>query len=421
MFRMIDKKSGYLFSSIDLREIIEARRSSVRQEVDQMDANRLLNTSPADLITYFVDKYSLAAPVLQREDWSASEQETQIDVQNDPNRFIRDRTRPFLIPGQRIEIEVPIQGEVQLLYARASTYSSAPPRAELRGNSLFLTFNVPHDSQQRDIKQEAERTLNLIEQHLEWTRTDLQGFNQRLAGEAEAAITSRRERLLANQGRASSLGIPIKGRSDAPRTYAVPEVRRKVAPVLPPATSRAYEPEPALDMENYDHILSVMQNMAHVMERSPSAFVAMGEEDLRQHFLVQLNGHFEGAATGETFNVNGKTDILLRANGRNVFIAECKFWKGPKHYRDAIDQLLGYTAWRDTKTAILVFNRGTAMSTVLSGVLSETTGHKNYKRTVAWKHETASRHIFHHTTDTNREFMLTVLVFDVPGPSSAAS
>lgn len=168
-------------------------------------------------------------------------------------------------------------------------------------------------------------------------------------------------------------------------------------------------------MDNYNHILSVIQNMAHVMERSPSAFKEMGEEDLRQHFLVQLNGQFEGAATGETFNVNGKTDILLRANGRNVFIAECKFWKGPKHYRETIDQLLGYTAWRDTKTAILVFNRGTAMSTVLDGIRNETSLHKNFKRQFDWKHESGYRYFFHHNGDTNREFMLTVLVFDVPG------
>lgn len=385
-----------------------------------MDANRLLNTSPTDLVRYLVEKYTLAAPVLQRESWSAFEHERLVDVRNDPSRMIRDMSRPCLIPGQRFEIEVPIQGEVELLYARASTHTSAPPYAELRGHSLFLTIDVPHDSQRRNIKQEAELTLDEIERHLGWTRTDLQRFNSSLSLEAEKAITSRRERILANQGRAASLGIPIKGRPDAPQTYAVPEVRRKVAPALPPSTSSAYEPEPALDMKNYEHILSVIHNMAHVMERSPSAFESMGEEDLRQHFLVQLNGQFEGAATGETFNVNGKTDILLRANGRNVFIAECKFWKGPKHYRDAIDQLLGYTAWRDTKTAILVFNRGTSMTTVLAGVQSETTGHKNFKRTITWKHETGSRHIFHHSTDTNREFLLTVLVFDVPGPNDAA-
>jgi hypothetical protein len=55
----------------------------------------------------------------------------------------------------------------------------------------------------------------------------------------------------------------------------------------------------------------------------------MKEEDLRQHFLVQLNGQYEGRATGETFNFEGKTDILIRAERKNIFIAECKFWDGP--------------------------------------------------------------------------------------------
>lgn len=415
MFNLIDKSKGYLFASHDLRAIIENQRNSMRQEVEQMDANRLLNTAPADLCKYLVEKYSLIAPVLRRDDWSADERETQIDVRNDPCRGIMDRSRPCLIPGQRVTIEVPFEGKTELLYAQASTVSSSNPRAEVRGKSIFLNFDITHDGSQRDIKQESEKILNDIEQHLTWVRTDVNGFMQGLAGEADRAIASRRERILANQGRAASLGIPLKNRADAPKTFVLPDVKRKVVPTLPPATSSAYAPEPVLDMETYEHILTVVQNMAHVMERSPSAFKTMGEEDLRQHFLVQLNGQFEGAATGETFNVNGKTDILLRANTRNVFIAECKFWKGPKHYRETIDQLLGYTAWRDTKTAILVFNRGTAMSTVLAGVEAETLGHNNYKRKVDWKHESGFRFVFHHPGDANREFILTVLVFDVPG------
>ena len=278
-----------------------------------------------------------------------------------------------------------------------------------------MKFDLTHDGSQRDVKQEADTILNNIEQHLNWVRNDINGFMQGLAGEADRAISSRRERILANQGRASSLGIPLKNRANAPKTFVLPDVKRKVLPTLPPATSSAYAPEPVLDMETYEHILAVVQNMTHVMERSPSAFKTMGEEDLRQHFLVQLNGQFEGAATGETFNVNGKTDILLRANDRNVFIGECKYWKGPKVYRETIDQLLGYTAWRDTKTAILIFNRGTSMSTVLAGVEAETAGHGNFKRKVAWNHESGFRYILHHPSDSNREFYLTVLVFDVPG------
>ncbi|MBX9693896.1 MAG: hypothetical protein K2Z81_16030, partial [Cyanobacteria bacterium] len=162
MFNLIDKNKGYLFASHDLRAIIENQRNSLRQEVEQMDANRLLNTSPVDLSRYFVEKYNLTAPVLRRVGWSADEQETQIDVRNDPNRWVTDRSRPCLIPGQRVTIEVPFEGEAELFYARASTSSTNNPRAEVRGNSIFLKFDIAHDAQQRDIKQEAERILNDI-------------------------------------------------------------------------------------------------------------------------------------------------------------------------------------------------------------------------------------------------------------------
>ena len=50
--------------------------------------------------------------------------------------------------------------------------------------------------------------------------------------------------------------------------------------------------------------------MVAVIERSPAAFRRMKEGELRQHFLVQLNG-YEGQATGETFNFEGKTHVLI--------------------------------------------------------------------------------------------------------------
>lgn len=413
MSRLIEKSSGYLFASRNLRQLLEERTVAMSAEVDQLDANRLLNTAPAEMAKYLVEKYYLNVPVLRQDGMTVDEQETQIDVSNDQGRWISDRRRSYYIPGQRIEVEVPIDGESELLYAQASSFTPNPPQAKIRGQSLFLTFEIAHDVQ-REIRPEIDRTLSEIEQHLGWVRNDVDGFNRNLQANVEQAIESRRKRVLSNQGRVASLGIPLKNRPDAPKTYAVPSVLRKVTPTLPPASSAPYEPEPVLEMEHYEHILNVLQNMAQVMERSPSAFTEMSEEPLRQHFLVQLNGQFEGNATGETFNVDGKTDILLRYNGRNLFIAECKFWKGSKHHKETIDQLLGYTAWRDTKTAILVFNRGTAMTTVLSGIKSETESHLNYKRTLDWKHETGFRFIFHHTGDVNRELTLTVLVFDVP-------
>jgi hypothetical protein len=89
---------------------------------------------------------------------------------------------------------------------------------------------------------------------------------------------------------------------------------------------------------------------------------------MRSHFLVQLNGAFQGQATGETFNFQGKTDILSRVDGKNIFIAEFKFWKGEKSFLAILDQLLSYLSWRDTKAAVVMFNRNADFGAVLAKI-----------------------------------------------------
>jgi hypothetical protein len=172
--------------------------------------------------------------------------------------------------------------------------------------------------------------------------------------------------------------------------------------------------EPVLLADEYEHILGVIRNMVQVMERSPSAFSHMREEDLRQHFLVQLNSQYEGLATGETFNFEGKTDILVRSDARTVFIAECKFWAGPQVLVESVNQLLGYTSWRDTKTAILLFNRGRLLSTVLGKIGPALHAHPNFVREIPYGDETSFRFVMSHRDDPERHFTLTVLVFELP-------
>ena len=122
----------------------------------------------------------------------------------------------------------------------------------------------------------------------------------------------------------------------------------------------------------------------------------------------------QGQATGETFNYEGKTDILIRSNGKNIFIAECKYWDGPKKHAETIDQLLGYVSWRDTKVAILVFNRNKNFSHVLETIPGVTKDHPNFKREVDQPSESVFRYVFAHRDDPNREMVFTVMAFDVP-------
>jgi hypothetical protein len=215
---------------------------------------------------------------------------------------------------------------------------------------------------------EFDRRLSAIREHLGWITKDVEPFNAGFRAKAKGRIEARREKALRDKGIVSDLGFPLRRREDATPTYVVPAVRKKPAFPTPSPDKAAAAPEPELAVAQYEEILSIIENMVAVIERSPHAFASMSEEDLRQHFLVQLNGQYEGQATGETFNYEGKTYILIRHEGRNLFIAECKFWKGPASLTKAIDQLLGYLSWRDTKTAIILFNQTKNFSSVLKQV-----------------------------------------------------
>lgn len=414
MFGNIDKSKGYLFSSFSLQDILSEQSQKLRQEVEALDANRLLNTAPEDLKRYLVEKYYVEPLILRRNDWYADTAEVQVDVRYDSRRFIRDTGRPVYVPGERVDIHVPFEGDPELFYAHANQFSTNPPRAMVNKTDLLFRYDSPSDAPHVDVRSSVERLLNEIEQYLGVQRAMIQTYNQGLANLSTQCIEQRRTRLLAQSDRVAALGIPVKRREDAPKTYAVPTVQKRAAPKLPPASTTPFKPEPTWAMDQYEQALRVMQDMALVMERSPGAFKSMNEEALRQHFLVQLNGQFEGKATGETFNMSGKTDILLREADRNVFIAECKFWKGPKAFSEAIDQLLSYATWRDGKTAILVFNRGTDTTIVMNGIDIQVKGHPNFKRVENWPHESGFRYMLRANDDAGRELILTVLVFHVP-------
>ena len=165
--------------------------------------------------------------------------------------------------------------------------------------------------------------------------------------------------------------------TSSPKTYEVPNIRKKVK--LPkPQSSKSLQPEPTLEEQTYNEILDICANMALVMERSPKAYSKMDEESIRTQFLMQLNAQYEGQATGETFNGNGKTDILIRNNNQNIFIGECKFWKGEKAFLETIDQLLGYVTYRDTKTAILLFVKKNDFTSIVQKLKDIVPKHANF-------------------------------------------
>jgi hypothetical protein len=402
-----------LFRKYDWFSISGNQRTRMREEITSFDSNRLLNSSPDELADYFEGKYEVDVPLLLEEEIVADQSTAQIDVSQDPMQGIRDRSRPFHIEGTEIRVDIPFTGDATLFDVQPTSFSLQGTYASISGNILSISISGANLDQRR-VKSEIDSSIGHIRSTLDNLRNDASQLNSTLRNLAKQQIDQRRQKLLGDQNLVSGLGFKLKERPDAPKTYVAPSVRRKIKPVLPKASSAPYKPEPVLEMKEYEHVLTTLNNMAHVMERSPSAFVGMDEEALRTHFLVQLNGQYEGNATGETFNYSGKTDILLRVDGKNIFIGECKFWGGPKCLTDTLDQLLGYSSWRDTKVAILIFNTRKNFSAVLDAIVPTIEDHPSHQKTLPPPSETVRRFSISSKSDDSRELTLTVAAFDIP-------
>ena len=409
----MSQRNNHLFAGKFLSDFLNERQESMRAEISGYPRDYLLKASLDDLADHLGDKYRIELVALAPTEISEYG-ETQLDASGDPMRDAGFRNGPIYIKARYTVFAIPFTGDSEILYCRPPTFNTNPPCAEVSASEIRIRLTrTDHDAEA--MRKEFDSTRAQIQQNLDRGAEMINRVNSILRQSAKNHLENRKRTLLDDQGMVASLGFPIRERPDATKTYTAPITRKKLPVAVPSVPSGPFQPEPVLEMGHYEHILAVISNMVSVMERSPATFSRLDEEALRTHILVQLNGHYEGKATAETFNSHGKTDILIRDEGKNIFIAECKFWKGAEHFKQATDQLLGYAAWRDIKTALIIFNRNKDTSAVLSQIPSLVAAHPNFKRPVAdYKHETSFRFILHHRDDKNRELTLTVLVFDVP-------
>ncbi len=398
------QEANVLFRDGHLRDWIARRMDLALRDAASLTEERLLGTPMDDLVEHFAKKHLVEMVVVDRDGTTVADH-GDVSVQ----KYDFGRTYTGSVHG--VAFSVPFSGEPELFRYQGSMSTSMWPRAEVAAGALRITVVSEHADAQT-VRQKLMSELDLIRQYLGGVAPMVSEYNQKVGSEIRSRLEARKKRVLESKSLVANLGFPVQARGQ--QAVPVPLSRKRITPALPPLSTSSFQPEPAISEEDYESILRTMQQMTLVMERNPASFAAADEETIRTHFLVPLNANYEGAATGETFNGNGKTDILIRVEGKNVFIAECKFWKGPESLSKAIDQLMGYLSWRDTKCAIVVLVRDTGMSTVLSKVPGVLQGHPLFKRPKPAPEHTWFRGVLRHPSDENREAVVTVMVFHVP-------
>ncbi len=156
----------HLFNEYDIFSILAAQTEAVKKKAQAIPANALLNASEPDLIQDLCEEFRLNVPVINEDEiYIADSGEHPVDVSRDPMRFIRDPSKPFYIPGTKTVIAVPFRGDAQFFKIQPQTYTLNPPRGQIRGDEILLTY-VRTDQNGGAIKQEYQRTVTSIQDYL---------------------------------------------------------------------------------------------------------------------------------------------------------------------------------------------------------------------------------------------------------------
>lgn len=401
------------FSELDCFAVLENQKHQALQAIKSQSDDYLLNVSETEFIEHLVSEYSITPLELHTDHLSVSVSEKMIPADWHPRSYFVDGGKSY--PKDVYTYHLPFSGESDLLKVRASSYSMSAPRIMVTGQEIKFEI-INFDKGPEAIKQEADRTVNqLVGQNKNLTN-DLNKFNQSLEQVLSKAFNDRKNQLLKKHDLVSKLGVPVRKSSGTPSTFSVPTKRTPVisAKPKPEVSVKGFKPEPALDDVIYRQILKIIHDVGKQFERLPSTYAGKDEEHLRDHILLILEPNFEGSATGETFNKKGKTDILLRHDGSNVFVAELKYWHGKKAYLTTITQLLSYLTWRDSKGDVVLFVSNKEFSSVLETIREVTPEHPNYIGFVEEVDDGWFQYRFHVNDDKNREVRLAVQAFHLP-------
>ena len=404
----------YLFTELDLDHQLRERQLKVASKVDAILESQFLVSSDQEVVEHVVSQLFVEPIVLQLNATTMTKAETQVDVSGDPMRFFSPGHRgPFYIPGTRVDINIPYTGEDWIFSYRTNRWSTVFPSAEVKRGSLRISISLPHDTEPEWFKRTYDRELGLIREYVDRGHTQVAAYNESLQSLVYQAIADRRTRLGKHAGIADLLDIPLAAKDGVPSIAPVRmEIRRPLPLPVPPKTGLA--PEPGISDETYERILHFVRHQGRTFERTPGTYALHDEEGLRNIILAQLNGHFEGAAMGEAFRGRGKTDICIETNSRAAFVGECKLWAGPARLTGALDQLLGYLTWRDSKASVIVFNtRNRNFSKILLTIPDAVRGHGLFLRDLPCEETGEWRVLMRSEEDEGRRVTVHVFLFDL--------
>jgi hypothetical protein len=404
-----------LFSTFRASLIKQAKLDEVVAKVRGLSDDMLLSLNDEEFIEAQVEEHHVEVPVLDYDAEGIISYATG-DIE------VRDYGESKTVRGALVKFTVPFNGTKDVFHWQADSVSYNPPDGQLFNNTVWFTI-AKGSLGGTEIARVFSGWRDEAEKQLNWHRGGWANFDDEVRQTAKSTISNCRARAIelrdaANEA-AALLGLRVRVREDDPQTFVAPAIRKKIEVSLPRTSQKKVSPpDPSLARKIYDDIVRVLVGAGTTLERSGAALRSQDEETLRDILMLPLNSHFEGLTHGEAFNKEGKTDIIVRFEQATLFVAECKVWGGPKVLSDAIDQLFKYLTWKDSKAAIIVFNRNVDFTNVLAKCLEAAKAHPQFGGLVGELSENVWELQFKLPSDAKRLITVTLMAFDMGAPAN---
>lgn len=351
-----------MFMNIEMAEVVRQCEGAAEKMVAQFTEPQLLANSLEELVDAVVTEKVPRAIALDAGHHRIGTQVVptprgQIFGVPHPQRGGQDPAESV-----KVSLHIPWSGTRQAFTFRPHHSLQINPEGTVTERDVILSVVVypgtPGDIAQKYVLDQEHNLLQWVDR----VNGDIAQLEHQIRGMVRSRIAERRDILRQRDAMATAFTIPIR-QAEPDRALQIPVRRATIVLRGSSPAGTGGQPEWSITDAVYEQMIRTITSFSHALERRPASAAKLlpDEETLRDWLMFVLGTNYEAPDGGEIFiggetvNGKGKTDILIRHQTRNAFIAECKFWDGPSKLDEAIEQLLGYTVWRDTKAAIILF------------------------------------------------------------------
>ncbi len=412
----------HFFSNDETRVYFAKISKKLKDEVEKMSDVDINTCDFQEWMEYLYSKYMIVPVTVYEDSIIQSLVDTKVEKYNHFYGQIPYEQEYYVVDGVRIVYEIPFDGEDELFWLRPSgriltsfeVEDFNAPNRDTYGN-IIMEFEYSKreledkkDNMPTFVKGEFESRFGSIRTMIGYVNREVNEFNNNLRNYAMKCLEERKKRATSLSLISQMLEIPLERSDTAPNIKPIP-LERITKTFMKRPDSKPLPNEYAIKDLDYENINNIILSCGTAMENTARTHAKNDEEELRDFLLAMLNTHYKNVS-GETFRKAGKTDIKIEFDNKAAFIGECKVWHGTKAFEQAIQQVLSYSTWRDTKISVIVFNKENQS---FNGVL-EKIGLWVKENVKSFKHTTANVwDCIYYRSDTNAEIRLNILVFDM--------